>query len=541
MTILELFSLLGGLGLFLYGMKLMSDGMEAAAGDKLRNILESLTRNRFSAIGVGAGVTALVQSSNAVAVMCVGFVNAGLMTLQQSIFVGMGANIGTTITAQLIAFKFSTVAPLILFLGVLLMFFFKKRNLQRIGQIIGGLGILFVGMTLMTSALEPLKDYEPFVNALSSFSTPAIGILVGFLFTCAIQSSSAAMGVLQAFAMQGILGLDQSVYVIMGVNIGACITALIASLTANKTGKRTAVALLLHNALGVAIFSALMLVLPIADWVKAWSPDDPVRQLANFHTFFNVLTTAILMWMPVLLIKISTLIVPGKDRAVEAKHLQYITKGSVTNPTVAVGQAILEVVRVANMALENYSRSVTAFVKRKEKLANEVMEDEGTVDYLNHEITDYLAELSQGQLSSVDSRVVMELMQVMVDIERISDHGENISRNALRCIDKHIRLSDAALKELETMGLRSQDALTMAIKGLSVGDKDAARAVLAIEEEVDAMDHDYNKAHVRRLTKKECTADASTVFTDVVHNMERVADHSTNLAYAVLQGDMYKN
>lgn len=539
MEFVEILSLFGGLGLFLYGMKLMSDSLEAAAGDKLRKGLETLTSNRFAAVGLGAGVTAVIQSSSATTVMLIGFVNASLMTMTQAVFVGMGANIGTTVTAQMVAFKITSLAPAILFAGIVMLLFSKKRNVQRIGQIIGGLGILFVGMNIMSEAVAPLREYQPFIDLLSSFQTPVVGLLAGLLVTMAIQSSSATMGIMQAFALQGIIGLDSAVYVILGLNLGTCITAILASLTAGKTAKRTAVAFLFFNIIGMAVFSVLLHFLPIVDWVKSWTPNDPVRQLANFHTLFNVVTTAMLIGFPQVLVRASYFIVRGEDKKKTRKQLKFIDRDNIALPAVGVGQSINEVIRVAEYTAENFNNAVVAFVNKKEKIAREVLETEQVVDSLSQSIMEYLSKLAQLEMSEVDSRIVVELMKITIDLERISDHSENIAQSAIRRIDKNISFSKSAIAEVELISSHVKEALTLSVSSLKNSDMAAAQSVLAIEPKVDKLEKKFTKSHLKRLSKGECKPSASAIYTDVIHNMERVSDHCTNIVDEILQGDIF--
>lgn len=314
MDLFKTLSLLGGLGLFIYGMKLMSDGLEASAGEKLRKGLQALAQNRFSAIALGAGITAAIHSSSATTIILIGLVNAGLLSFTQAIFVGMGANIGTTMTAQMTAFNLTETAPVILFAGIVMMVLVKNQSVQRVGQIIGGVGILFVGLNIMSEAVIPLRDWQPFREMLSSISHPLQGFLAGLAATCVLQSSTATMGIMQAFALQGIVELEQAVYVILGLNIGSCVTAILASMGGNKTARRTALSFLWFNIIGVAAFALLLPFLPVVDWVKSWSPGDPVRQLANFHTFFNIVNTLLLIGFPQVLVKISYRMIPGEDK-----------------------------------------------------------------------------------------------------------------------------------------------------------------------------------------------------------------------------------
>ncbi|MGI6153557.1 MAG: Na/Pi cotransporter family protein [Christensenellaceae bacterium] len=531
--------LLGGLGLFLFGMKLMSDALEAAAGDRLRTSLEKLTKNRFAAVGVGAGVTAVIQSSSATTVMLVGFINAGLMNLQQALFVGMGANIGTTVTAQIIAFNITKVAPIILFVGVLIMMFVKKRSVKRIGEIIGGLGILFFGMNVMSESLAPLREYQPFIDALSTFENPMIGLLVGAGVTAVIQSSSATMGIVQAFAMQGIMGLDSAVYVILGLNIGTCITAILASLGGTKTAKRMAVALLFFNVIGAALFLPLVYFTPIVDWVKSWAPGDPVRQLANFHTFFNVVTTAIFVGMPFVLTKISYFFIRGKDSKQEGRKLEYLVQPLPDSPTLIVGLSIKEVARMAKISRDNYTNAIKSFVEMDEKLAEHVNDQEGVVNYLNHEITRELSAVAGYDMSGNDARTVTELMHCVMNLERISDIAQDIAEMAMYRTDNKIKMSKSGVAELNLMSSRVEEALNDAIVLIeSREDFDLANRIMDIENEVDVLEKKIKKRHIKRLKKKECTPKASTAFTDVVTMMERVADHTGNIAEVMLNEDL---
>ncbi len=528
---------LGGLGLFLYGMKLMSDGLEAMAGDKLRDGLEKLTKNRFAAVGVGAGVTAVIQSSSATTVMLVGFVNAGLMSLMQAINVGMGANIGTTITAQIIAFKITDMAPLILFAGVLIMMFVKKRSVRRLGEIIGGLGILFFGMNIMSESLAPLKDYEPFINLLTSFEQPLIGFLAGLGVTAIIQSSSATMGIIQAFAMQNVMGLDSSIYIILGLNIGTCVTAILASLNGTKTAKRTALALLFFNVIGAGIFALLLNAFPIVDWVKSWSPNDSVRQLANFHTFFNLVTTGIFLCFPWVLAKLATFFIRGEDKKLEGRKLEFLSFPLPDSSTLVVTLAVNETARMMRISAQNFDDAVTSFINKDEKLANTVYDNEKTVNYLNHEITRALTSLpGEETLPEGDRGTITSLLHAIMNVERISDIAENIADLAIHRIDAKIKLGKKGTEELT--GLRDLINESLSATVLAIEEKDTASAetALRIEDEVDVLEAKVKKSHVKRLKKGECTPAGSTVFTDMVTMMERVADHAANAANTMIRG-----
>ena len=394
-------------------------------------------------------------------------------------------------------------------------------------------------MNIMSEAVAPLREYQPFIDLLSSFQTPVVGLLAGLLVTMAIQSSSATMGIMQAFALQGIIGLDSAVYVILGLNLGTCITAILASLSAGKTAKRTAVAFLFFNIIGMAVFSVLLTFLPIVDWVKSWTPNDVVRQLANFHTLFNVVTTAMLIGFPQILVRASYFIVRGEDKKKTRKQLKFIDRDNIALPAVGVGQSINEVIRVAEYTAENFNNAVIAFVNKKEKIAREVLETEQVVDSLTQSIMEYLSKLAQLEMSPVDSRIVVELMKITIDLERISDHSENIAQSAARRIDKNISFSKSAIAEVELISSHVKNALALSVSSLKNSDMEAAQSVLAIEPKVDKLEKKFTKSHLKRLSKGECKPSASAIYTDVIHNMERVSDHCTNIADEILQGDIF--
>lgn len=540
MTIFNLFALLGGLGLFIYGMNLMSDGLEAAAGNKMRKWLGIVTRNRFSGLLLGTGMTIAVQSSSATTVMVVGFVNAGLISLKQAVSICMGANIGTTVTAQILAFDFDKFAPLILFIGIVMIMFVKNKEWQKIGQIVAGFGILFMGMMFMSESMEGLREWEPFIDILSSFESPVIGILAGTAITAIMQASGATMAMLLALGSTSLISLDNSMYVILGLNIGTCITAILASMKANKTAKRTAVVHVLFNVIGTLIFVVLLNVLPIKEWIYSLSPGSVERQLANFHMMFNIVTTLILIWFPGLLIKLSYLFVRGEDpKGIELK-LQYLIPSMLDNPPVAVSMAVKEAARMAGIARDNISLAMESFLKRDASRMNEIKKTEETVNYLNHQITDFLAKLSQEELPVGDSQSVSSLFHMVMDIERISDHAENIGEFTEYEIDKNVILSEEGRREITTMMDKVGEALDNAVKALSEGDMAAADKVIEIEQEVDDLETILKDNHVERLGRGECSTGASMMYADLVTNLERVSDHSTNIAYRVKQDGIYK-
>jgi len=546
--VFSVFKLLGGLGVFIYGMKIMSEGLQNTAGDKLRNGLERVTKNRFSGLAIGAGVTAIIQSSSATTVMVVGFVNAGVMTILQATPVLMGASIGTTITAQIAALKLTKIAPIFLFLGVMTMMLSKKRSVKRIGEAIAGFGILFMGLTIMSDAVKPLRELQAFTDFVVGFENPLLGILFGTLFTAIVQSSSATMGILIALAGEGLVTLDSSIYLIMGLNIGTCITALLASIGTTKIARRTAMVHLMFNVTGVVLFAVLVNVLPIVRWVESFTDllyssnattgEIAKSQLANFHTLFNVGTALVLIGAPKLLIKIARLIIPGEDEQRPQRKLKYISTPSIIEtPTLALGQAIKEVKDMADLSLENFNLSMKAFFEKDEAAGERVLEQESIVNFYNHEVTSFLARLSVEEQVASDSLLIADLFHIVTDLERISDHAENIVEYATVRIDEDVKLTKIAEAELLEMKEKVSEALEKAIIAFEHADKESAKKVIEIEQIVDDYEIEYKENHVKRLSQGKCSPRASMLFTDLVTNLERVADHSTNIAYAVLEGE----
>jgi len=547
-AIFAVFKLLGGLGIFIYGMKIMSEGLQNTAGDRLRNGLEKVTNNRFMGLAVGAGITAVIQSSSATTVMVVGFVNAGVMSIMQAAPVLMGASIGTTITAQIAALKLTKIAPLFLFIGVMVMMLGKKRAVKRVGEAVAGFGILFMGLTIMSDAMKPLGEIQAFRDFIVNLQSPLLGMLFGTLFTAIIQSSSATMGILIALASGGLITLDTSIYLIMGLNIGTCITAVLASIGTSKVAKRTAMVHLIFNVSGVVIFFILVRLLPIVQWVKqfttlfysegATAADIAKAELANFHTFFNVTTALILIGSPQLLIRIAELIVPGQDADKPQKKLNYITGASIIDtPTLALSQAIKEVKDMADLALLNFNLSMKAFFDKDEKAIDLVLEQEKIVNFYNHELTAFLSKISAEELVATDSLLIADLFHVVTDLERISDHAENIVEYATMRVDENVEITETAHEELVAMRDNVTQALEKAIVAFEHADRDAAKEVIRIEKLVDVQEIEYKDNHIARLTKNQCSPRASMLFTDLITNLERVADHSTNIAYKVLEGN----
>ena len=535
MSVIMIFSLLGGLGLFLYGMKMMSDGLENMAGDRMRSVLEKLTRNRLSAVGVGAGVTAVIQSSSATTVMVVGFVNAGLMSLLQATGVIMGANIGTTITAQLIAFKLSDIAPLILFVGMVMAIFFKKRQLTRLGDIILGFGMLFVGLSLMSMAMEPLREDEAFVNFLVNFKSPLVGVLVGAAFTAVIQSSSASVGILQSLAIMGLIGLDSAVYVVLGQNIGTCITAILAAIGTSTNSKRTAGIHLMFNIIGTLVYLIVLRVFPdIIKWVQSISPDNVSRQIANFHTLFNVSITVLMFPFATYLVKLVSIIVPDKKRADSVeKRLVYLDDRIAQTPAIVLSQTMKELDRIGSIARENFSRSLDAFFNLSEQEIARVMEIESTVDFLSDNITRYMIAFRGADLPENDLVKLGKLHHVIIDLERISDRAENIAQYTMTLIDTKEKMTPQATEELKAISQKTMDVFTKSLEIFRTRDASEIDALVSMKKEIDIMNDDYTDNHIKRLQAEHCRPHAGVVFTNMLASLERIASHSVNIAYSV--------
>ena len=535
MNVTMIFLLLGGLGMFLYGMKMMSDGLENVAGDKMRRTLEVLTTNRFAAVGVGAGVTALVQSSSATTVMVVGFVNAGLMSLLQATGVIMGANIGTTITAQLIAFKLSDISPFIVFIDMLMTVFIRKRIYTRAGEIILGFGILFVGLSLMSQAMSPLQENEAFKNFLISFKSPVVGVLIGALFTAVIQSSSASVGILQTFAMLGLIGLDSAVFVILGQNIGTCVTAVISAIGTTSNSKRTAGIHLMFNIFGTLIYLILILIFPsIVSLVASISPDNVSRQIANFHTIFNVSVTIMLFPLAKHMVKLITRIIPEKIEAgAVEKRLLYLDDRIAQTPAIALKQTLKELNRMGTIASDNLKRSLEAFFEQDEAKALKVLEVEKTIDYLTHNIANYLIDFRAMELSEHDLKIMGGLHHVIIDMERIGDHAENIAEFALTLSEKKANLSSDGQVELMAMSDKTVEIVTSSLDVFEHRDKTRLNIIEGLEQEVDNMQREYINNHINRLQGKECDSQVGVVFTNMISTLERVADHAVNIAFSL--------
>ncbi|MDO5561007.1 MAG: Na/Pi cotransporter family protein [Oscillospiraceae bacterium] len=543
MGITEIAALLGGLALFLYGMKMMSDGLEQAAGDKLRKILEKLTSNRFLGVAVGAGITAVIQSSSATTVMVVGFVNSGLMTLRQAIWIIMGANIGTTITGQLIALDVSAAAPFFAAAGVVLIMFFKSKKLYHTGHIIGGLGILFIGMTMMSDSMSGLRDSKLFTDVVTNLSNPFLGVAAGAVFTAIIQSSSASVGILQALSAGGAISLKNSVYVLFGQNIGTCITAVLASVSTSRNARRTTIIHLMFNVIGTTVFIIICQLFNFADWVESLTPDNTAAQIANVHTIFNVVTTLLLIPFGELLEKAAKKILPempDEKEDITKMELNFISPSSLINHTigsvsVAISQIHGETAHMYQIAVKNVEDSFDNVMLWDEKRKNKIEKNEEYVDFLNAEISKYISSIMSTEMTQQDALAISAYFQLIGNIERISDHAVNISDYSELLHEKGVQLSEMVFGELEEMKntalriLKSVDFSKPAISTM------VFTQISMSEERIDKLTEVYRNNQLDRMKNNQCSGDISVIYSEMITDFERIGDHMLNIAECMLK------
>ncbi len=537
MSIANVLMLLGGLGLFLYGMQMMGSGLEAAAGNRMKRILERLTSNPILGVIVGAGITAVVQSSSAITVMVVGFVNSRMMTLRQAVWVIMGANIGTTITGQLIALDIGAIAPLFAFCGVVLVMFTKKAIVRYYGQIIAGLGILFIGMDMMSSSMAPLRESETFVNLLTQFSNPLLGILVGTVFTAIIQSSSASVGILQALATSGVIGLPSAVYVLFGQNIGTCITAILASIGTSRNAKRTTIIHLMFNVIGTILFTLVCMFTPLTSFVSGWTPDNPSAQIANMHTLFNIVTTLLLLPFGGYLAKLATRILPEKatEAAESGEHqLLYIKPVDLSSEHHVGTSAIVlngvqhELARMAEMVLKNVDASFQAVLEGTPSRLEQVEETEEYIDYLNQQISRYISHIIVYETNERDSEQVSAFFKISSNLERIGDHAVNICEYTQLLQQKHIGFSQKAKEEIEAMRDTSLQAIRT-LGDMSLLPPEALKDIEDLEQKMDDMTLEYRQNQMVRLREGTCSDEACTLYSEMLTDFERIGDHILNI------------
>ncbi|WP_167955720.1 Na/Pi cotransporter family protein [Anaerosporobacter faecicola] len=532
----QVLSLLGGLALFLLGMKMMSDGLEKAAGNKMKKILEKLTSNRITGVIVGAAITAVIQSSSATTVMVVGFVNSRLMTLRQAIWVIMGANIGTTITGQLIALDVGVIAPVFAFLGIVFIVFVKSKKLYHIGYIVSGLGVLFIGMEMMSGSMSGLRDSQIFMDAVTNLSNPFLGIAIGAIFTAIIQSSSASVGILQALSMSGAISLHNSVYVLFGQNIGTCITAVLASIGTTRNAKRTTIIHLMFNIIGTVVFTTICMLVPFTDWVVSLTPNNSAAQIANVHTIFNIVTTLLLLPVGTKLEAIAKKILPEReDETQDEMSLQFISPATVVNHklgsvSVAVSQIHNEVNRMYKLAVENVDLSFEQVLHYDEKAIDKINMNEEYIDFLNAEISKYISSIMSMEMSEKDGTEISMYFSIISNIERISDHAVNISGYSQLLQEKNSMLDETVIMEVKDMkrvtlaGLNNVNLFETHII------EEKFHEVQKAEERIDEMAVIYRENQLCRLRKNESKGDISVIYSEMITDFERIGDHILNIA-----------
>lgn len=526
MTFADVLTLIGGLALFLLGMDSMGDGLERACGNKMKSILEKLTSNRFVGVLVGMIITMVIQSSSATTVMVVGFVNAGMMTLTQAVWVIMGANIGTTITGQLVALDIGWIAPMFAIAGVVMMLFIKKPKVNEIGKILCGFGVLFIGMDMMSSSMMPLRESEAFVGLMTKFSNPILGILVGAIFTAIIQSSSASVGILQALAISGVVGLDSAVYILFGQNIGTCITALLASIGTNRAAKRTTLIHFSFNIIGTIMFTIICLVTPLTDLMIKLTPDSPAQQIANMHTLFNICTTLVLLPFGTYLVKFAEKVLPDKLEKKEGLFVYLSNEMSlgVGGSALHLENTKLEIERMYSLAVNNIKMSFDSLIDENKNNEEKINELEDLVDKLNEGITKEITQCMSEAPNSMVSEAYSAYLTITNNVERLSDHAMNLFEHAAEFINKGISINEEVKNEIIRM-----KEICVSMLDVAMDNKQLA-ASEALEAKIDDMTENFRENMMKRLSGSICTAEGSLVYSSILIDFERIGDHLLNIA-----------
>ena len=542
MNIADLFLVFGGLGLFFLGMKFMGDGLELAAGNKLRVLLEKITANRYLGMLVGLVVTAVIQSSSATAAMVVGFTNAGLMELAQTVGILFGSKIGTCMTWVLLSFDMNAIVPLFIFLGVIVIMFVKKNNYKYYGQILAGFGILFYGMTMMSGALKnlntPAVAGEPGMidNILSSVNNPLIGLMLGVAITAIIQSSSASVGILMALGAAGAIGIEQAIYIVYGMNIGACMPAFLSAMGAKRNAKQVAVVNLLITVFGAVLLVPITMILPISSTIESILPDNVAAQISAAHIFFNIANMVVLMPLSTLMVKLTQKILPyHEDPEKDKMAVEFIDNRILTTPPMAVLQCEKEVARMSRLVQKNYNRAMIAFFDRDKSSIEKVLEREKVIDFLSKEITDYIVKINGLDIEDHDRQVVAAMYSAIQDLERIGDHAENIVEYTRAIIDQNLFFSEKALGEMRDISdkCRTLMELSFAMFNAQGGSPELIERIIQIEDSVDECKDNYKMLHIARMNAGECNADTGTMFLNMLIDIERVGDHAINVAFAI--------
>lgn len=532
-------TLLGGLGLFLFGMNFMSQGLQKAAGAKLRTILEAMTKNKIVAVLFGALFTAIIQSSGATTVLVVSFVNAGIMSLSQSVGIIFGANIGTTITSQLVAFNLTGIAPLILFLGAVLLMFGKKPMVKKVGEAILGFGALFLGISMMKDSMTGLREYPMVLEVLGSLNNPLLGILMGTVITVIVQSSSVTVSILLLMASQGLVALPVCFYVILGCNIGSCTPAVLASLNTKKDAQRAAAIHVMFNVFGMVVIGFLLaFLMPYFEpFILRISGADVGRCVANADTLFKSFQTLIFLPLSAQFVALTKYMIRGEDQEDKDYQLLYIGKHNLFSPSTAVVDTTREIERMGNMARDNLDLAVEAFFDGSEDKIAKVYEVEKQIDFLSHELTEYLVKINQLQLPVADAQRIGGLFHVVSDIERIGDHAENIADYASKSRDESLAFTKKGNKEILEMHEKTMEILQKSMEMFVTLDEKNLQDILELENSIDRMERELQQNHVKRMAKGKCSPMAGIIFTDLTTSLERVADHATNIAFSILKED----
>ncbi len=537
MTLYEFFTLMGGIGLFLYGMSIMSTGLKLAAGDKMKTILEYATSNRLFSVIIGILVTLLIQSSSATDMMVISFVNSGLMTLAQAIGVIMGANIGTTITAQITAFNLGAYAPMILFFGAIMYLFLKRNVIKHVGSVIMGFGMLFFGISIIKGAIAPLSQSTGFISFLSTLSNPVIAVLFGIAFTALLQSSSSSVVIFQTFAVQGLLNYQMTVYLVIGAAIGSVTPNILASLTTNRNGKRTAILNLLFNVIRAVLMITLINLIPgFLPFIQGLTPDSIGRQVANTHTIFAILAVLIELPFAGVIVAISKKIIPmlpEENKKLEDRKLYYLVATENMPSSLAISQARMEMSRMGKIALESMKDAVEAFFTLDDKLAESVRETEDTVDYLTDAITEQLIALRSQGYNQKEMYAISQMMLVASDIERISDHAENIIEYLEMIKSKKASISEQGLAELQKLADATIKSIEFSLYIFETEHYDELQDAERLEQEVDRLQTEIVNSHIDRLMKESCNPAGGVIFTDMTTDLERSSDHAINVAFAL--------
>lgn len=523
--------LLGGLGMFLYGMNVMGDGLQKAAGEKLKRIIELLTKNKFMGVIVGALVTAIIQSSSATTVMTTGFVNAGIMTLQQAIGVIMGANIGTTVTAQLVSFDIEKAAPIAIAIGVLIWFITKKQSIKNVSEVLIGFGILFVGMTFMKEAAAPVSKMPEIKDAMLYLShNPFLGIIAGFVITGTIQSSSASIGILIVLASQGVLPITAALPILYGDNIGTCVTTLLSTIGASKNAKRAAIMHLCFNTIGTILF-IIVLSKPIVYIVQQVDPGNVPRQIANAHSLFNIVNVILLLPFSNYIVKLSLRIFPVTDEEEEENYhiTKFLDERILETPSIALTNTIDEVVRMSSRSTRALRNSYEAVTTANTAKIKKTFEYENIINGLQLDITNFLFKLSTKNLNDAERIKIDILFHIVNDIERVGDHAENIAEIAQMMIDKKVTFSEKGRAELQVIYDIASQNFYDSITAIKTNDYELAKVVAQREKELNHLEAQARATHMNRLYNGECSVEAGIYFIDIIGNLERISDHSINI------------